>query len=109
MAVAREIDRQLHDAARLEAAGRLDDATALLRRTAATGHASALAALGKHLLIYRPDCGREALTATTAAAKTGNGEAEHLLAVFTAAGVGFQQNWQTALDRLQHSAQLGWE
>jgi CRP-like cAMP-binding protein len=31
--------------------------------------------------------GREALTATTAAAKAGNGEAAHLLAVFIAAGV----------------------
>ena len=104
-----DIDRQLLNAAKLEAAGRIDDATAAVRRAAATGQASALAALAKHLLVHRPDCGREALTAATAAAKAGHGEAAHLLAVFIAAGVGFPQNWQTALDGLQHSAELGWE
>jgi len=109
MALARDIDRQLQDAATLEAAGRLDEATAMLRRAAATGDAAALAALGKHLLIYRPEWGREGLNATNSAAKAGNGEAAHLLAVFIAAGVGFPQNWQTALDSLQHSAELGWE
>jgi prolyl 4-hydroxylase len=104
-----EIERQLRDASRLEASGRLDEATAMLRRVAATGDESALAALGKHLLIYRPECGREGLTATAEAAKAGNGEASHLLAVFIAAGVGFPQNWPAALDGLQHSAELGWE
>jgi prolyl 4-hydroxylase len=109
MTVARDIDAQLRDAAKLEAAGRLDEATAMFRRAATTGQTAALAALGKHLLVHRPDCGREALTATTAAAKAGNGEAAHLLAVFTAAGVGFPQNWETALDGLERSAELGWE
>ena len=109
MTMTRDIDRQLQNAAKLEAAGRTDEATATLRRAAATANPLALAALGKHLLVHRPDCGHEALTAATAAAKGGNGEAAHLLAVFIAAGVGFPQNWQTALDGLQHSAELGWE
>src|SRR4051812_43938092 len=98
MAVASDIETQLHEAANLEAAGRLDEAVAALRRAAATGHPSALLALGKHIVVHLPECGREAYIATTAAAKAGNGEAAHLLAVF--AGVGFPPNWQTALDRL---------
>ena len=81
----------------------------MLRRAAATGQASALAALGKHLLVHRPDCGREAMEATLAATRAGNAEAAHLIAVFVAAGIGFPQNWQTALDGLQHSAELGWQ
>jgi len=105
----REIERQLDEAARLEAAGRLEEATAMLRRVAATGNALGLAALGKHLLIHRPECGREAMAATVSATQAGNGEAAHLLAVFIAAGIGFPQNWQTALDGLQHSAELGWQ
>lgn len=109
MAVTRDIDVQLQDAAKLEAAGRLVESTAMFRRAAATGQVTALAVLGKHLLVHRPDCGREGLTATAAAAKAGNGEAAHLLAVFIAAGMGFSQNWPAALDALQRSAELGWE
>ena len=109
MVSTREIERQLRDAAKLEAAGRLDEATAMLRRAAATEDASALTALGKHLLIHRPQHAREALTATATAARAGNGEASHLLATFIAAGVGFQQNWPAALEGLQRSAELGWQ
>src|SRR5579871_74736 len=109
MVSTREIDRQLHDAAKLEAAGRLDEATAMLRLAATTEDASALTAFGKHLLIHRPKQAREALTAIAAAARAGNGEAAHLLATFIAAGVGFQQNWPAALEGLQRSAELGWE
>ena len=97
------------DAARgLEAAGRAAEATDLLRRAAASGHVAALAALGKHLLIHRPDCAREGLDALSAAAQGGNGESAYLLAVFIAEGVGFPQNWQVAFAALQHAAELKW-
>lgn len=87
---------------------RFAEATEALRRAASTGDATALAALAKHLLIHRPDLAREGLAAATAAVNAGNGEAAHLLAVFIAAGTGFKQDWQAALNALLHSAQLGW-
>ena len=102
------IKPQLDAARGLEAAGRALEATDLLRGAAATGNVAALAALGKHLLIHRPDCAGEGLSALSAAAQGGSGEAAHLLAVFIAEGVGFPQNWQAAFAALQHAAELKW-
>jgi len=99
---------QLELARRLTSEGRIAEATDTLRRAAATGDAGALGALGKHLLIQRPDLAREGIGAATAAVNAGNGEAAHLLAVFIAAGIGFKQDWQAALNALLHSAELGW-
>ena len=102
------IETDLQTARALEAAGRATEATDLIRHAAASGNVAALAALGKHLLIHRPDCAREGLNALSAAAQGGNGEAAHLLAVFIAEGVGFPQNWQAAFAALQHAAELKW-
>jgi prolyl 4-hydroxylase len=92
----------------LETQGLIAEATEILRHAAAAGDGISLAALAKHLLIHRPDLAREGLAAATAAAKAGNGEAAHLLAVFIAAGIGFRADWQVALNALLHSAELGW-
>lgn len=98
----------LTPAHRLTAEGKVAEATDYLRRAASTGDGNALAALAKHLLLHRPDLAREGIGAAGAAAKAGNGEAAHLLAVFIAAGVGFKADWQVALNALLHSAELGW-
>ena len=108
MAQNNTIEAQLHTANALESAGRAADATDFLRDAAASGNVAALGALGKHLLIHRPDCAREGLNALDAAAQGGDGESAYLLALFIAEGVGFPQSWQTALAVLQHAAQLGW-
>jgi prolyl 4-hydroxylase len=86
-----------------------DAIEAQLRAAAASGDVAALGALGKHLLIHRPELARDGLGALDAAAQRGNGEAAYLLALFIAEGVGFPQSWQTALGVLQHAAQLGWQ
>lgn len=99
---------QLESARRLESEGRIAEATDLFRRASVSGNAEALAALAKHLLIYRTDLAREGLSAANAAIRAGSGEAAHLLAVFIAAGVGFKPDWQVALNGLLHSAELGW-
>jgi prolyl 4-hydroxylase len=103
------IAAQLHAARALEAAGRTTAATDLLRGIAGSGNVSAVAALGKHLLIYRPDCAGEGLNALSAAAQGGDGESARLLSVFIAEGIGFPQNWRAALAALQHAAELGWQ
>ena len=43
------------------------------------------------------------------AARLGNGEAAALLAMMAGAGVFRRQNWDHALDHLQHAAELGWK
>lgn len=98
----------LTPAHQLTSDGRIAEATDFLRRAASTGDGDALAALAKHLLLYRPDLAREGIGAASAAVKAGNGEAAHLLAVFIAAGVGFKPDWQVALNALLHSAESGW-
>lgn len=98
----------LSPAHQLTAEGKVAEATDYLRRAASTGDGNALAALAKHLLLHRPDLAREGIGAAGAAAKAGNGEAAHLLAVFIAAGVGFKADWQVALNALLRSAELGW-
>ena len=70
----------------------------MFRRAGASGDGEALAALAKHLLIFRTDLAREGLSAANAAVRAGSGEAAHLLAVFIAAGVGFKADWQVALN-----------
>jgi prolyl 4-hydroxylase len=103
------IAAQLHAARALEVGGRANEATDLLRRIAGSGNVAAVAALGKHLLIYRPDCAGEGLNTLSAAAQRGDGESARLLSVFIAEGIGFPQNWRAALAALQHAADLGWE
>lgn len=79
-----------------------------LRRAAVQGAADAKLALGKQLLSQEPYDVFDGYKWARAAAEDGNGEAEHLLAVATAEGLGVQQDWQTALDHLQRSAELGY-
>jgi prolyl 4-hydroxylase len=104
---AHTIEAQLRAARALESSGRTAEATHLFRQAAASGDRAATAALGKHLLIFRPDCAGEGLNALAVAAQRGDGESAHLVAVFIAEGVGFPQNWQAALAALHHSAELG--
>jgi prolyl 4-hydroxylase len=85
---------------------RLEEATQWLRRAAATGNAVARATLGRHLLEHQPQDAREGLSLLVGAARE-SAEAAHLVAVFTAAGIGLTQSWAAALELLQRAAELG--
>jgi hypothetical protein len=84
-------DAQLHQAQLLESQGRVEEAIGVLRSAAHAQDAAAIGALGKHLMVHRPDCAKEGLEALLAAARAGNGESAHILAVFIAEGVSFAQ------------------
>jgi prolyl 4-hydroxylase len=79
-----------------------------LRRAAGAGSTEAKLALGERLLSQEPYDILDGYKWTRAAAEDGNGEAEHLLAVVTAEGLGARQDWQLALDHLERSATLGY-
>jgi prolyl 4-hydroxylase len=72
--------------------------------------AAALTTLGKRLLIGDgvPMSVSKAIATLRDAAAHGDGEAEALLAVCAAWGVGLARNVDTALDHLARAAELGW-
>ena len=78
-----------------------------LRRAAGAGLTEAKLALGERLLSQEPYDVPAGYQWARAAAADGNGEAEHLLAVVTAEGLGARQDWQAALTHLERSAALG--
>jgi hypothetical protein len=78
-----------------------------LRRAAGAGLTEAKLALGERLLSQEPYDVPAGYQWARAAAAEGNGEAEHLLAVATAEGLGARQDWPTAFDHLERSAELG--
>jgi hypothetical protein len=78
-----------------------------LRRAAEAGSTEAKLALGERLLSQEPYDVPAGYRCARAAAADGSGEAEHLLAVATAEGLGARQDWQAALDHLERSAELG--
>jgi len=78
-----------------------------LKQAAATGDLAAKAALGAHLLSEAPYDQREGARLTLEAAKAGNAEATHLLAVLAASGVVAAQSWSDALKHLERAAELG--
>jgi prolyl 4-hydroxylase len=82
--------------------------TQALRAAALEGTTQAKLALAKRLLSQEPFDVFEGCKWARAAAEDGDGEAEHLLAVATAEGLGVRQDWQAALDHLQRSAELGY-
>lgn len=87
--------------------GQLEKATDWLRRAAASGDVTASVALGRHILTHLPHAALEGLSLLVANANE-SGEAAHLVALFTAAGVGREQSWQGALALVQRSAELGY-
>ena len=88
--------------------GRNAASTEALREAALKGEVEAGLALAKRLLSYEPYDIPAGCQWAYAAAAAGNGEAEHLLAVATAEGLGPRQDWQAALDHLVRSAELGY-
>ena len=79
-----------------------------LREAALKGAVEARLALAKRLLSQEPYDVFDGCKWARAAAEAGNGEAEHLLAVAIAEGLGARQDWQAALDHLERSAELGY-
>jgi len=79
-----------------------------LRRAAGAGSTEAKLVLGERLLSQEPYDVLDGYKWARAAAADGSGEAEHLLAVATAEGLGARQDWHAALDHLQRSAELGY-
>ena len=81
--------------------------TESLREAALNGAVEAKLDLAKRLLSQEPYDIPAGCQWARAAAADGNAEAEHLLAVATAEGLGPRQDWQVALDHLTRSAELG--
>jgi hypothetical protein len=79
-----------------------------LRRAAMAGATEAKLALAKQLLSREPYDVRDGIKWARAAAMEGNGEAEHLLAIVTAEGLGVRQDFAAAFDHLERSAERGY-
>jgi hypothetical protein len=81
--------------------------TEVLREAALKGAVEAKLTLAQRLLSQEPYDIPGGCQWARAAAAEGNAEAEHLLAVATAEGLGPPQNWNVALDHLVKAAELG--
>jgi len=77
-----------------------------LRRAAGSGSTEAKLALGERLLSQEPYDVASGYRWAQAAAADGNGDAEHLLAMATAEGLGARQDWEAALGHLERAAEL---
>jgi hypothetical protein len=82
-----------------------------LRARASAGELHALTALGKRLLLGEgvAPVPKEGIDCLEKAAARGDGEATAQLALLDAWGILRPRNLETALDRLQRAAELGWE
>lgn len=89
-------------------AGQTERGREWLLRAAKAGSTEAKLVLGQRLLSHEPYDVLAGYQWARAAAAEGNGEAEHLLAVATAEGLGPPQDWHAALDHLTRSAELGY-
>jgi len=98
---------QLHVGRALLDQGHTERGRDWLRRAAGAGSTEAKLALGERLLSQEPYDVLDGYKWARAAAEDGSGGAEHLLAVATAEGLGARQDWQSALDHLERSAELG--
>ena len=107
-ASAGDLAAQLRMARTLLDVGQTERGRDWLRRAAGAGSTEAKLALGERLLSEEPYDILGGYKWASAAAEDGNGEAEHLLAVATAEGLGARQDWQVALDHLERSAALGY-
>ena len=97
------------DAQAADAAGRHDDAVALLRQAAEGGDAVAMSFLGARLLIGRaaPLEPRTALALLARAAELDQADAHTILATVGAASAVTAEQWARALDHLERAADLG--
>jgi len=93
----------------LEAEGRHSDAREIFSRLADQGDADALTALGKNLLFKAPMDFERGIGLIRQATQAHNAEALHFFAVLSAQGAGLPQDWGTALNYLQASAEQGFE
>jgi len=107
-ASAGDLTAQLRMAHALLDQGQTERGRDWLRRAAGAGSTEAKLALGGRLLSQEPYDVFDGYKWARAAAADGNGEAEHLLAIATAEGLGARQDWQVALDHLERSAELGY-
>ncbi len=102
-------ERQRLDAQAADAAGRHDDAVALLRQACEGGDATAMSYLGARLLIGRaaPLEPRTALRLLARAAELDQADAHTILATVGAASAITAGQWAQALDHLERAAELG--
>ncbi len=102
-------EQQRLDAQAADAAGRHEDAVALLRQAAAGGDAVAMSFLGARLLIGRaaPLEPSTALALLARAAELDQADAHTILATVNAASALTAEQWARALDHLERAAELG--
>lgn len=87
-----------------------DLAVQWFRKAASTGDPLAKAELGRYLLGHAQKAEErdEGIKAIVSASRSGRGEAAYLAATSAGSGLDMPQNWATALDYLQRSAELGY-
>ncbi len=102
-------EKQRLDAQAADAAGRHEDAVALLRQAVEGGDAVAMSFLGARLLIGRaaPLEPRTALRLLGRAAELNQPDAHTILATVAAASAITGEQWAQALDHLERAAELG--
>ncbi len=108
-ALAGETRAQIELAARLDAAGRHDDAINWLSRAAGAGDAEALRIVGLRILTGEnaPSLPVQGAELLVDAARAGDAQAASLAAVLFGGGFFAPQSWDQALDYLQSAAELG--
>jgi prolyl 4-hydroxylase len=90
-----------------ETASSVETMRAALWRAADAGDVAAMTALGRSLLVDAPYASLDGIKLSIEAAQKGGTDATHLLSVLAACGAGLPQDWQAALDYMQHAAQFG--
>lgn len=107
-ATAGDLAAQLRIAQLLLDEGQVELGRGWLRRAAAAGSTDAKLALAKRLVSQEPYDVLDGIKWAREAALHGSGEAEHLLAIVTAEGLGARQDFDAALDHLERSAERGY-
>src|SRR5262245_12259668 len=102
-----DLAAQLRMAEALLEQGDVERAREWLRRAANARVTEPTHPFGKGLLSKEPYGVPEGIGWATSAARDGDAEAEHLLAIASAEGLGVRQDFEAALDHLQRSAELG--
>ena len=101
-----DLAAQLHVGRALLEGGQTERGREWLRRAAGSGSTEAKLALAERLLSQEPYDVLSGYRWAQVAAADGSGDAEHLLAIATAEGLGARQDWSAALGHLERAAEL---
>lgn len=102
-------DGEMAQVRQLDAEGKGEAATDLLKRSAQRGNTAAKTALAQRMIVNPGYFVDEAAFYAVSAANDGGREACYLTAALAGSGIGMPQNWNTSLIFAQRAAELGHE